>query len=49
MRVEIYIGERYYGSIRLRRRSYIHTEEEIVEEIKKRLPLLENKKFTVAL
>ena len=49
MRVEIYIRERYYGSIMLRRRSYIPSEEEIVEEIKKRFPLLENKKFTIAL
>ena len=50
-RIEIYIGERYYGSIKIPwpKSPFVMTEEEIHEEVVKRLPTLRNEKYTVAL
>lgn len=47
--VNIYLGERYYGSIRMKfhGKPFTMKEEEIHEEITRRLPLLKDKQFTI--
>ena len=49
--IDIYIGDRYYGNIRIEipKAPFVTTEEEIHDMITRRLPALRNKKFTISL
>lgn len=47
--IDLYIGDMFYGSIRMKFNGYPFTtkEEEIADEIERRLPYLKHKKFTI--
>ena len=49
--IDIYVGERYYGSIRVKwpPRPFTMSEEELHDEVVRRLPTLRNTKFTIAI
>ena len=49
--INIYTGDRYYGTIRIDipKAPFVTTEEEIHDMITRRLPSLKNKQFTIAL
>lgn len=48
-RIEIYLCGRYYGTLRVRLYPppFTTTDDEIKEEIERRLPLLRNKKYNI--
>lgn len=48
---EIYIRDRYYGTIRieLHRPPFTKSDEDIRQEVERRLPMLKRKKFTIKL
>lgn len=51
--LDIFLGERFYGTLRVRNLwgggGFPITEQEIASEVEKRLPFLKGKKYTISL
>ncbi len=49
-KVEIYVGDRFYGRIKMKfpNPPQYRDEEDIIEEIVRRMPTLKNEKFTIS-